>query len=151
MEYREILNRLGPCGLSCEKCFAFKNGKIKHHSKELRKFLGNFDIYAQRFSTLLAEPLFKKYPDFKQLLAYFTKVECKGCRKTECQLLQSCQVRQCYREKKVDFCFQCNEFPCNKTGFDEHLKKRWITMNQRMKELGIEKYYHETKNKARYI
>ena len=27
MEYAEVTKRLAPCGLSCAKCFAFKDGE----------------------------------------------------------------------------------------------------------------------------
>lgn len=150
MNYGEILNKTGPCGISCEKCFAFNEGEIKYHSGELKKFLGNFDIYASRFVDLLDEPVFGKYPEFKELLSYFTSVECKGCRKESCKLFKTCNVRECHKQKGVDFCFQCEEFPCDNTGFDEHLYNRIVSINKRMKEIGIENYYDEIKDKPRY-
>jgi len=145
-----ILEKLGPCGLNCSKCFAFSSGSIKKLSTDLNEKLGNFDIYAQRFAELLNEPVFKKYPDFKEILVYFSTVQCKGCRNDECKLFTACNVKQCSRDHYVDFCFQCNEFPCKKHGFDEHLEKRWITINNRMKETGVEKYYEVIKDKPRY-
>jgi hypothetical protein len=81
MSYNNILNSLGPCGINCSKCFAFKNGAIKQLSSELKENLGNFDIYAERFVELLNKPVFKKYSDFKEMLNHFSNVECKGCRK----------------------------------------------------------------------
>lgn len=141
---------LGPCGLNCEGCFAYSDGGIKHHSKKLQELLGNFDIYAERFVTLLDEPVFKKYPEFKKMLDYFTKVSCKGCREESCQLFKECGVKECYKAKGVDFCFQCDEFPCERTNFDDHLKQRWIKINKRMKEDGIENYYNEIKDIPRY-
>ena len=56
----------------------------------------------------------------------------------------------CHAEKGVDFCFQCDEFPCEKTHFDADLKRRWVQMNNRMKEVGVEAYYEETKDAPRY-
>jgi hypothetical protein len=50
----------------------------------------------------------------------------------------------------VDFCFQCNEFPCERTVFDPDLKDRWIAMNARMKEVGVQTYLLETKDLCRY-
>ena len=150
MEYNEILNKLGPCGLSCEKCFAFSNGKIQKHSVELKKNLGNFDVYAKRFIDLLDEPVFKKYPDFKVMLNHFSNVECKGCRKDECKLFMDCKVKQCSKGHSVDFCFQCAEFPCKKHGFDEHLEKRWIMIQNEMNDTCVEDYYNKTKDTPRY-
>jgi hypothetical protein len=147
MEYEEILNDLAPCGLSCRKCFANTRGEIGKHSNELQKLLGSFDVYAERFSAFLPE--FKNYPEFKEMLEYLAQGDCKGCREGACKL-PGCGVHTCYRDRGVDFCFQCHEFPCEKTNFDPHLQERWILMNNRMKEIGVEGYYKETKDQSRY-
>lgn len=149
MEYSEILKILAPCGLNCRKCMAYEKGDIKNHALEMKALLGkNFDVYAERFSSFL--PAFQNYPQFKELLDFFGSGDCKGCRSGECKY-PACNVIKCHREKAVDFCFQCKEFPCDNPGFDEHLKKRWIKMNSRMKEIGVEAYYQEAKNQPRYI
>jgi hypothetical protein len=150
MNYNEIKNRLAPCGLHCGKCFAFIDGDIKLYSKRLKQSLGNFDIYAERFTDLLDEPVFKKYAVFKVLLSYFADIECKGCRNEKCKIFKNCRVRLCHEQKKVDFCFQCKDFPCNNTGFDRHLYKRHADINMRMKKTGVENYYEEIKDKPRY-
>jgi len=150
MEYEQVKNRLAPCGLHCGKCFAFVDGDIRNDSKRLKKSLGEFDIYAVRFVDLINEPIFKKYPDFKELLSYFSSVECNGCRKEKCKIFKDCKVRDCYETKGIDFCFQCSDFPCDNTGFDNHLHKRSVDINMRIKEIGVEEYYNEIKAKPRY-
>jgi hypothetical protein len=148
MEYEDILDDLAPCGLSCRKCFANCEGEIAALSTQLRERLGAFDIYAERFSAFL--PVFTHYQSFKELLAYLAEGECRRCRKGVC-LFPNCGVVTCYEEKGVDFCFQCDEFPCDKTNFDPHLERRWIQMNERMREIGVEAYYEETKDLPRYV
>jgi hypothetical protein len=148
MEYKKILEIMAPCGLSCGKCFAFTDGEIGFHSKKMEKLLGNFDIYAERFSEFL--PAFNDYPIFARMLGYFAAPDCIGCRRGTCKYA-NCGVVDCYQEKGVDFCFQCEEFPCNKTNFDPHLKKRWLYYNKRMKKIGVEAFYEETKNLCRYL
>ena len=148
MNYKEILDILAPCGLNCYKCYSNSNGEIRKNSLNLLNLLGSFDVYAERFSSFL--PIFKNYPAFKELVSYFSNENCNGCRKGTC-IYPDCRVKDCYKEKKVDFCFQCDEFPCEKTNFDPHLKRRWIQMNNRMKEIGVKSYYLETKDKPRYI
>lgn len=150
MAYDEILNSISPCGLSCEKCFAHEAGDIRRYSLKLKEKLGNFDIYANRFIDLLDEPIFEKYPDFKKMLDYFASENCKGCRKESCKLFKNCGVRACHQEKKVDYCFQCDDFPCTNTNFDEHLKKRWLKLNEKIRKTGIESFYAETKDQPRY-
>jgi hypothetical protein len=150
MNYELIKQRLAPCGLHCGKCFAFTDGDIRNHSKHLKDSLGEFDVYAQRFTELLDESVFNKYSDFKELLDYFAKVDCIGCRKENCKLFKDCNVRRCSERKGVNFCFECSDFPCNNTGFDEHLHKRSVAINNKMKEIGVENYYEEIKDKPRY-
>ena len=147
MKEKEILNILAPCGLNCFKCFANADGPIRETSLKLRNHLGSFDIYAERFSSFL--PIFKEYSSFKKLLHYLSEENCPGCRNGSC-LYPDCGVRDCYKHKGVDYCSQCDEFPCEKSNFDEHLKRRWIQINKRMKEIGIESYYQETKVDPRY-
>ena len=146
-EYEEILKTLAPCGLNCRKCIAYNDGEIKAVSLKLQELLGSFDRYAERFSDFL--PVFKNYPAFKEFLAFFTEADCTGCRTGSCKF-PNCGVSDCYKQKTVDFCFQCDEFPCEKSNFDPDLKRRWIRMNNRMKEIGIESYFQESRNLPRY-
>lgn len=150
MNYTQILKLLGACGLNCGKCFAFEKGSIRQLSNDLKEKLGNFDVFAQRFVELLQEPVFLKYQDFREMLAYFSRVKCQGCRNDECKLFTACKVKQCAKDHSVDFCFQCREFPCDKHGFDKHLEKRWIRINLEMKKKGVEEYYRGIKDQSRY-
>lgn len=150
MDYEFIKSRLAPCGLHCGKCFAFTEGDISELSRNLKYSFGDFDVYAERFVDMLNEPLFLKYPDFKEMLDFFGKGKCSGCRKEKCAIFKNCRVRECSEKKAVDFCFECSDFPCENTGFDEHLQKRWMNINLKMKEDGVEAYYNEIKDKSRY-
>ena len=151
MTPQPILEALAPCGLSCEKCFAHTNGAIRRHSVQLKEKLGNFAPYAKRFETLVGDPVFAKFPDFMELLDYFATGNCGGCRHEQCKLYKGCGVRACHQEKAIDYCHECPDFPCERTGFDEHLHARWIKLNQRIREVGIEQYYAETKESPRYL
>ena len=148
MNYSEIKKILAPCGLNCGKCLAYTEGEIKFHSKKLKDLLGSFNKYAERFSKFM--PVFKKYHNFEEILNFFIQNECRGCRSGDCKY-PNCGVAVCYKQKGVDFCFQCQDFPCEKTNFDDDLKERWLKMNRRMKEIGVEAYYQESKDLPRYI
>ncbi len=151
MENNEIKDKLGYCGLHCGKCFAFNNGKIQKLIKELQFELEGFEVYANRYIDILEEPQFSKYPEFKKFLDFLSLQNCKGCRYEECKLFKTCKVRPCTQAKNVDFCFECEKFPCKNTGFDKHLEKRYEKLNQTMKETGIEAYYNTIKDRQRYI
>lgn len=147
MSYEEILQRLAPCGLNCTKCLMHEGGEIRATAGRLKDLLGSFDRYAERFSSFM--PVFRNYPQFKDLLAHFTTGDCKGCRKGMCRY-PGCIVPSCSRERGVDFCFQCSEFPCTRITFDPDLRRRWLEMNTRMKEVGVEAFYAETRDLPRY-
>jgi hypothetical protein len=145
-----LKDKFEPCGLLCEKCFAYNKGQIRYHADQLKFHLGEFEPYAKRFVSLLNEPTFDKYADFKELLNLLSSNNCKGCRKQDCHLFKDCRVKQCYKDKETDFCFQCNDFPCDNTGFDDNLKQRWLKINHEIREIGLEKYYDKIKDKPRY-
>lgn len=151
MTREEIKAAMGPCGLSCEKCFAHGDGDIRKYSLLLKEHLGNFEIYAQRFETMLDNPVFKHYPDFKIMLDYLAAENCQGCRKEQCKLFKECGVRPCHQEKQIDFCFECSDFPCNKTNFDKHLYERWVHLNQVIQKKGLEAFYEKNKTRPRYV
>jgi hypothetical protein len=145
-----IKHALAPCGLSCQKCFAHVDGEIRRHSQKLLEALGNFGAYAKRFETLLDEPVFKACPDFKAMLEYLASENCKGCRNEQCKLFKTCGVRPCHQEKQVDFCYQCDAFPCDRTNFDPALQSAWIKISEKIKRVGIEQYYEQTRQRPRY-
>jgi len=146
----KIKESIGPCGLCCETCFAHVDGDIRKYSMKLTKKLGNFHINAKRFETMLDNPIFKKYAEFKEVLDYFASENCKGCRNEQCKLFKDCGVRGCHQEKQIDFCYLCEEFPCDKTNFDPGLHKGWVAINKIIQKKGIEKYYEKARTHPRY-
>ena len=148
VEYKEVLDILAPCGLNCRQCFANSGGEIRLLSSKLRDLLGLFHRNAEKFSSFL--PIFRNYPAFAEILRYLGQGNCDGCRKGTCGILPNCGVYECYHRKGVDFCFQCEEFPCDKTNFGPELKAKWIQINNRMKQIGAVLYLEETKDLPRY-
>jgi hypothetical protein len=100
---------------------------------------------------MLDNPVFKKYPDFKIMLDFLASENCKGCRNENCRLYKRCGVRACHQEKKVDYCFMCDEFPCDNTRFDGQFYEIWVRLNKKIKEKGIESFYESTKDASRYL
>lgn len=150
MNADQIKQALAPCGLSCGKCFAYVDGEIRRYSVKLREALGNFGIYAKRFETLLDEPVFKNYPQFKAMLDYLAAENCRGCRNEQCKLFKECGVRKCHQAKQVDFCYQCEAFPCDKTNFDPALHGVWVRINEKIRKIGIAQYDEQTRARSRY-
>jgi len=150
MTDEKIKETIAPCGLCCETCFAHVDGDIRKYSMKLKEKLGNFHINAKRFEILLDDPIFKKYRYFKEMLDYFASENCKGCRNEQCKLFKGCGVRRCHQEKQIDFCFQCDQFPCDRTNFDPGLYSGWVAINEIIQKKGIEKYYREARIRSRY-
>lgn len=150
MSYEQIKASLAPCGLNCAKCFAHVDGAIRRQSLELKEQLGNFGVYAKRFETLIGNPVFKKYPEFNEVLDYLASPNCKGCRSEQCKLFKDCGVRICHQKKQVDFCYQCDDFPCSRTNFDEKLYTVWMRVNEKIRKVGLERYYQDSMDLPRY-
>jgi hypothetical protein len=138
MDYEEILKVLAPCGMDCIRCLGYERGQVRELAVQLQTLLNGLDQHAERFSNYV--PAFKKYPMFAEVLGVFAGVDCSGCRGNEAK----------YPHCGIDFCFQCSEYPCSPEGIDSYLRKRWLEMNDRMKEIGVEAYYEETKDLPRY-
>jgi hypothetical protein len=145
----ELLSVIAPCGLDCEKCLVFEQGEVRRHASKIIELLGsNFDGYAERFTEM--NPVFKNYPGFKALLDFLSQGSCGGCRKEGC-LLKACRVHTCcVKEKGVDFCFECAEFPCDRHGLPAGLREIWEKSNIQMKDQGIETFYEDLKQRPRY-
>ncbi len=77
----------------------------------------------------------------------YEKVRCTGCRtQTKMEFCKDCFMIKCADERGVDFCGQCNEFPCD--GFKEfqskmpHRVELWKSQ-ERIKEIGWEAWFNE--------
>ena len=147
MEYPEVLKHLAPCGLDCSRCADCANGEIKELSARLLELLTGYQRVAQMKAA--AHPEFGDYEQFEKILAYFSKGMCGGCRSDNVRCFVTCAARTCHRERGVDFCFQCPDYPCDKEFFAP-LKKNWRIRNDRMKEIGVVEYFNEYRKMPRY-
>ncbi len=82
-------------------------------------------------------------------MQFLTSGQCEGCRKGK-GMYPQCAVKDCFKEKKVNFCGECDEFPCTKNKYPQELEKRWLDNNYKIKNEGVEKYYYEQKDKPCY-
>ena len=116
-------------------------------SSDLEELGDNFAVYAKRFEGM--NPVFKKYSAFREKLDLFAAGSCSGCREKGC-LFKDCKVTACVREKGVDYCYQCDEFPCDRHGMPAGLAERWLANNEKMKEIGPDEWFNGCKDKPRY-
>lgn len=147
MDREALLKRVAPCGLVCWTCAAAKDGIIQRRGRALRRYVEGFDPYAEKLSEF--EPRLKKFPEFKAVLELIGEASCEGCRDGVCKV-PGCGIAPCAKDKDVDFCFECESFPCEKADFDPLLKAKWLAANERMQEIGVETYFEEVKDSSHY-
>lgn len=148
MEYSEVVEHLAPCGFDCMRCADYEKGEIKELSSKLVQLIGNYSPVAKMKAH--GKPVFIGYSQFEEILKSFSNASCSGCRGENVQCpLTTCSAKNCHKEKGVDFCFQCDEYPCERQ-FDGSLRGRWRNINDRMKEIGAVQYYTEQLKLPRY-
>lgn len=147
MKYQEAVGRLAPCGLDCSRCTDYTRGEIKELSIRLVELLNGYIRVARVKEDI--KPIFTGYHQFEEVLKTFAQAACSGCRGDNVLCPLECVVGVCSREKGVDFCFQCGEFPCSKK-IDSQIQERWLNFNHRMKDIGVEKFYQEQSRLPRY-
>ncbi len=147
MEYEEAVRRLAPCGLDCSRCADYASGEIQKLSFRLVELLNGYLRVARVKESI--KPVFTSYHQFEEVLKSFAQAACSGCRGNNVLCPIECVAGVCTREKGVDFCFQCGEFPCSKK-IDTQIQERWLNFNRRMKEIGVEEFYQEQSRLPRY-
>ena len=148
MNRTEVLEQLAPCGLDCGRCIRFENGTLSRAAKVLKEGLQGFGPMAERMAQHV--PALGGYPQFEAMVDFLSDVNCTGCRQGSTACLPTCTIRTCFREKGVDFCGDCADFPCEKSPYPGQFKQRWVEMNRRIHEVGAEQYYNEQVRKPRY-
>jgi hypothetical protein len=87
------------------------------------------------------------YEEFHKGLAFFSDTEswifCKKCCKDGCGR-PDCPMRNCCRERGLDICFDCEEFPCKKVKWDKRALKR----AEEYKKLGKDEWWRTQAEKA---
>jgi hypothetical protein len=147
MQYEDILKVLAPCGLDCGRCAGYKAGEIPRLASRLGELLAGYGRVANMRAA--DEPVLSNYSQFEEILASFANPSCGGCRSDEASCPIECNARTCHKQKGVDFCFQCAEYPCENPTFAP-LKERWKQRNDRMKEIGVLEFYREQCKLPRY-
>jgi hypothetical protein len=148
MDYSTCVEHLAPCALDCSRCLNFGKGNTKAYAQALRHELEGFEKVAPMLAQGEA-PVLQDYPTFKVILEHLAEGECVGCR-DGAVCFESCVALSCCKEKGIDFCFQCAEFPCDKNHFPGSLDRRWREFGARMKEVGVEQFYEESLSRPRY-
>jgi hypothetical protein len=145
--YDQILQRLAPCGIDCERCVMRTGGVVQRAAARLADAVEGFDGMAARMAEHV--PPLGGYDRFREVLGVFAGAPCAGCRAGG-STLPFCAARTCFKEQGVDFCFQCSLYPCDRNGYPDPFAQTWRKNQDRMREVGVERFYEESLRKPRY-
>ena len=128
MDYRKLT---APCGIDCFNCEVFGDNITPELQAMIAPHMG-------------AEP---------------SQVKCDGCRESGCLVLPegACPTKKCIDDKGVEFCFECDEFPCRKLqpcldGAAKYPQNFKLFNLCRIQKVGVEKWATEesARIRARY-
>ncbi len=123
------------CGLNCAKCDMYAAG---HGDEKLR------------------EEIIEWFKNERNEVLEPEQVRCEGCRgPIELHWSSDCKMLSCARSKRVNYCFECDDFPCGvlnafaSDGVSHH--KRTVQNMKRIKKIGIEEWISEQKKKGKCV
>ena len=146
----ELLEKIAPCSLICHTCCAYEYGIISQSAKQLSKYMEGLCEFYEKHSQNEVE----RFQIFEEELSKYSKSKCSGCRNRQhhgCSI-KGCFILECTKEHSVDYCGECNEFPCDKTQeiFEEEVHMQWFEGNQTIKECGIEAFWKKSCERPHY-
>jgi hypothetical protein len=138
---KNLLRLVGYCGLYCGLC-AHRN-RIPQRAELLRETLHEegMDSWYKFIPSMK-----KTFPVFWKFLDELTKMDCT-CRTGGGP--PDCKIRVCAKEKGVDICPLCDEYPCNLINdLAEHYVMA-IRDGKRLRKTGLEAWVKEQEARAK--
>lgn len=160
MKKEKLLHYIAPCSLLCYTCLALKDGAFSECSPRLSGYCeGVCEFLSLNMPEDERDKFHLFFNEFQNALKQLSGGMCHGCRNVPSSkkgCIKGCVIPDCAQERGVDFCAECNEFPCQKAKdfFATHsnkITKIWEDGSKRIKEIGIEAYFEEKKNLSHYI
>ena len=141
IDLRKEYKYISRCGkYYCAFC-DYHKGTIVEASKNLL-------FFAEKYGSLRLIVDSNSACDFDEFLKGLSWIAshdkpCRGCRfGGGWSWWSDCPVRDCTIQKSIDFCYQCEDFPCQRLKTEPLLerKKAIIETNKQIKTLGIKEY-----------
>lgn len=108
----ELWRLVAYCGLYCGECGTYRGKFFRMLAEELKELIEAYDHpdWVPKFGGIDFD-----YEEFLKGLKYYTKLE-SGCFnenpcKEGCQVPR-CKIKPCAKERGVEVCFECKDFPC---------------------------------------
>ncbi|MBD3425696.1 MAG: DUF3795 domain-containing protein [Candidatus Omnitrophica bacterium] len=125
----DLRQNTSPCGIDCFNCELFGDNITREMQERIAQY--------------------KNQPA--------ETIRCLGCRESGCLIIHGeCRTKTCVEEKGVEFCFECDEFPCTYLqpccdGAETFPQNYKLFNLCRMKKLGVEKWAAEEALKIRRL
>lgn len=150
MKKNEILEKVAPCSLMCHTCSGYQHGVICESAKTLLNYLDGIKEFYDKHLPDAVE----SYNSFEKVLRIYSDASCLGCRSKEhnkCSI-EGCFLLECVEKHNVDFCGECDEFPCKKTMelFEEEVYMQWLEGNQQIHDHGIDYFWENNFENPHY-
>jgi len=127
---------VGYCGDYCPTC-DWHTGKIKESAKNLLEILDKnpeLKFIAENYGIC-------DYGQLRKGLEWLsTQVYCRGGNCRAGDGWTDCPIRKCCTKKGVDFCFQCEEFPCKTLREHELFGEKYIRRLEEIRNEGLENW-----------
>jgi len=141
MSSQDSLRLVGYCGLYCGLCA--QRSRIPREARQLQNSLHEegFDDWYRYFPDIK-----EAFPPFWQFLRWLVELHC-ACRADGRP--PDCQMRRCARERRIDVCTQCSDYPCAHIA---GLAERYPTMIQdgkHLQKVGLETWIKEQQERAK--
>lgn len=149
-----ILNACAPCAFCCYTCAAMKGGVIEQTSEKLSHYLEEYYDFTMKNMPFKYRAYRKRIKIFTEQLESMKARKCGGCRSgaDERCCIPDCFVAECAKSKNVDFCGECDEFPCSRGTefFRGTTLEKWKSNNELIKSEGVQSYYTYAVSRSHY-
>ena len=128
------------CGLYCGLCAEIN--RIPRIAQDLRDTMKKegYDQWGQNL------PGFKEFWSFLNNL--IESKTTRSCREGTCGA-PFCSIRKCAREKNVDICIYCEDYPCNRIDGIAQGYPTLLTDGKRLKDIGVDAWIVEQEQRAK--
>lgn len=149
MNVTELKKLIGYCGIYCGGCGMYNGRIIAMVARDFKELMESYSYpdWVPKFGGIDFN-----FEEFQKGLDYFTRensgcysqVPCKeGCGMPECE------IKECAKRKGVEYCFECNDFPCEHfSQFGEEWRLAMIEEHERFKKLGMDGWVKRLIQKA---
>jgi len=158
MTKEQLLDRVPPCGLMCYTCPGFNEGAIAEHSAALLKLREGYREFLDERLPEEYRHVLDEHDKYVEKLKKDSTPSCPGCRKIDGKgpgCIKDCFIPKCTSEHGVDFCGECEDFPCNKIEdsnlYGAEAKQGFYEGSLLIKEHGAEKFFEMKKDVSHYI